>query len=160
MTLQKKVYQKQSLGVVGEFADSSPKRVSVYVLRANGDVEPKIGCAYTFTSKDSELKIGGTGTFAGVAAGAKQYCTDTYDASLRLADGTVAQVCSMGHILVNVKTEVKPNYIAAFNPATGEIYGYENAEAVTAAKHTLIPNAKFVFCSADENGTAVLELNP
>ena len=32
MTLQRKVYQEQALGVVGEFADTSPKRVAAYVL--------------------------------------------------------------------------------------------------------------------------------
>nr|DAQ23652.1 MAG TPA: hypothetical protein [Caudoviricetes sp.] len=160
MTLQRKVYQEQALGVVGEFADTSPKRVAAYVLRANGDVTPKIGCVYTSTSKDNELKIGGTGVFAGIAVGTNQYSADNFNSSLTLTDGAIAEICSMGHIFVATKTEVKPNYVAAFDPATGEIYGYESADAATTAKHTLIPNAKFVFCSADENGTAVLELNP
>lgn len=159
MTLQKQVYEKQAAGVIGELADTSPKRVAPYIVKANSDVKPSIGCAYTLSDKEHELTIGGSGAFVGVAVGPKQYVTDTLESSLLLKDGTIAQICSMGHVYVTSKTAVTPGNIAAFDPANGQIYAYADASAATTAKHTVIPNAKFVFCEADANGTAILELN-
>ncbi len=159
MTLQKQVYEKQAAGVIGELADTSPKRIAPYIVKANSDVKPCIGCAYTLTDKAQELIIGGTGDFVGIAVGPKQYVTESLDSSLLLKDGAIAQICSMGHVYVTSKTDVTPGNIAAFDPATGEIYAYADAEAAATAKHTVIPNAKFVFCEADAKGTAILELN-
>jgi len=159
MTLQKKVYEKQAAGVIGEFADNSPKRVAPYIVKANSDVKPSIGCAYTLSDNENEVKIGGTGVFAGVVIGPKQYSIDGLNTTLELTDGAIAQVCSMGHIYVAPKNASKPGNVAAFDPATGEIYAYTDAAAATTAKHTLISGAKFMFCEVEAGGTAVLELN-
>lgn len=161
MTLQNKVYEKQAIGVVGELADTSPVRATSYVLKANGTVMPKIGCAFTYATTENEVTIGGTGTFAGIAISPKGYALNAnLSPSLELASGAVGAICSMGHVNVVSKTAVSPNNIAAFDPATGEIYAYATTDAATTAEHTVIPNAKFVLCSAKANEIAILELNP
>lgn len=161
MTLQKKVYEKQALGIVGEFADNSPARTASYILKANGDAKPVIGNAFTAATADNEVAVGGSGAFAGIAIAPKgQVLGAGLQPSLELANGVAGEICSMGHVYVLSNTEVKPNYIAAFNPADGSIYAYATAEAAETAKHTVIPNAKFVLCSAAVGEVAVLELNP
>lgn len=159
MTLQKQVYQQQAIGVIGEFADTSATVAAHYVVKANGDVLPAIGRAFTASSKDNEVQVGGSGAFIGIAIGPKQHSCSTEDkAGLSLKDGEIVQICSQGHIYVASKTAVKPNYIAAFDPATGELYAYDKAETATTAKHTVIANAKFILFSAEAAETAILEL--
>ncbi len=161
MTLQKKVYEKQALGIVGEFADNSPSRTAAYIMKANGTVKPTIGCAFTAATADSEVTIGGTGTFAGIAIAPKgQVLNSNLQASLELEDGLVGEICSMGHVYVLAKTAVKPNYLAAFASSNGAIYAYATAEEATTAGHTLISKARFVLCSADVGEVSILELNP
>ena len=159
MTLQKKVYEKQATGVVGDFADNSPKRVAAYVVRANSDKNPLIGCACTLKDKDNEAQIGGSGSFAGVIVGPKQYALATLETTLELPDGSFAQVCSMGRVYVVSKNAVKPGYVAAFDPATGELYAYADAAAATEAEHSLIAGARFMFYESEAGEPAILELN-
>jgi len=161
MTLQKKVYEKQALGIVGEFADNSPSRVAAYVLKANGEVLPCIGRAFSVQNKENEVVVGGIGSFAGIAIAPKGHAMEVLaEPSLQLTDGVVGEICSMGHIYVQAKNAVKPNNVAAFDPANGEIYAYASADLAESAKHTVIPNAKFVLYSAEAEEVSVLELNP
>ena len=157
MTLQKKVYQQQTIGVIGELADTSSKCVTPYVLKANADVLPAIGRVFTASENDGELTVGGEGAFVGVAIGPKNFtCSTDLAPSLDLADGVVGEICSQGHIYITSETEVKPNYIAAFDPANGKISAFVNAEA--ASGKTVIANAKFILISAEAGQTAILEL--
>ena len=157
MTLQKKVYQQQAIGVIGELADTSSKCVAPYVLKANADVMPAIGRAFTASENDGELTVGGEGAFVGIAIGPKNFaCSTEATPSLDLVDGAVGEICSQGHIYITSETEVKPNYIAAFDPANGKISAFVNAEA--ASGKTVIANAKFILISAEAGQTAILEL--
>lgn len=159
MTLQKTVYTQQAIGVIGDFADDSPKRVAPYNLTANGEVMPVIGCAFTQGTADNEATIGGSGAFVGVAVNSKDYAIyNNLTASLELPDNSIGQLCTMGHVYVTSTTAVTPGYIAAFNPTTGAIAAYEDSEAAGTASATVIPNAKFIRISAKANEVAILEL--
>ena len=61
--VQTAVNQYQTLGVPGEFADDSPKRVAPYAVLANNGAQPTCGYAFTQGTNDNEAIVGGTGTY-------------------------------------------------------------------------------------------------
>lgn len=159
MTLQTQVYQQQSRGIVGEFADNSPRRVAPYNVMKTDDAEPVVGYAFTQGTNDNEANVGGSGAFLGVLVAPKQYANyQNLNPTLNLKNGAIGEICSFGHIYVKSATAVKPNYVAAFDPATGAISAYVDAATVTTAKLTLISNARFIQYSAEVGEVAILEL--
>lgn len=160
MPLQTQVYQYQSRGIPGEFADSSPRRVAPYIVNATAEAMPIVGYAFTQGTNDNDANVGGTGAFLGVLVEPKQYANYmNLEPTLTLKNGSIGEICSFGHIFVKSTTAVKPNYVAAFDPATGAISAYVDADTATTAKMTLIPNAKFIQISAEIGDVAILELN-
>lgn len=155
--VQTSVNQYQVLGVPGEFADDSPSRVTPFSCLANDTAQPTVGYAFTQGTADNEAVVGGTGAYLGVLVEPKQYANYANLApSLQVNPGTNGQICDMGHIFVKSATEVKPGYVAAFNPATGEISGFANQAAITSG-YTQIPG-KFIKVSAAAGQVSILEL--
>lgn len=160
MTVQTAVNQFQSVGIQGEFSDNSPRRVAPYTVLATGEKPPMVGYAFTQGTKDNEAVVGGSDTFLGVCVNPKNYANyKNLDPTMELKSGSIAQICSFGHIYVKSSTAVKPGYVAAYDPADGSISGYVDATAVTTAKLTLIPGAKFIQVSTAAGEIAILELN-
>lgn len=159
--VQTAVNQYQTLGVPGEFADDSPKRVTPYAVLANSSAQPTCGYAFTQGTADNEAKVGGTGVFLGILVEPKQYANfANLQASLAVNPGTAGEIASMGHIFVKSATEFKPNYVAAFATATGAISAYADASSIPGSGYTQIPNAKFIEVSGAANTVGILELNP
>ena len=157
--LQKTVNTKQAFGLVGTFYDDSPRRVAPYnVNKTAGGTAATVGCAFTADTSDvTKAIMGGTGAFLGILVSPKEYIINGLSASLEVQDGTIGQLCTMGHVIVKPTKAVTVGYVAAFNNTTGAIEAYANASSVGEGS-TLIPNAKFVFVNALANEPAVLEL--
>lgn len=155
--VQTSVAQYQVLGVPGEFADDSPHRCAPYSCLANNGVAPTVARAFTQGTADNEAIVGGTGAFLGVLVEPKQYANyANLNASMEVNAGTNGEICDMGHIYIASPTAVKPGYVAAFDPATGIISGFENAEAITEG-YTQI-SGKFIKVSAAAGNVSILEL--
>lgn len=158
--VQTAVNQYQTLGVPGEFADDSPKRVAPYAVLANDGAQPTCGYAFTQGTNDNEAIVGGTGTYLGILVEPKQYANyANLQASLEVKPGTAGEIATMGHIFVLSATAFAPNYVAAFNNTTGAISAYAASGSVPSGS-TLIPNAKFIQVSGNANTVGILELNP
>lgn len=160
--VQTAVNQFQTLGVPGEFADDSPRRVAPYAVLANSSAQPTVGYAFTQGSHDNEAKVGGTGTYLGILVEPKQYANYSAGlaASLEVKPGIAGEICSMGHVFVKSATSFAPNYVAAFATATGAISAYANASSIPGSGYVQIPNAKFIEVSGGANTVGILELNP
>lgn len=157
MTVQTTVNQYQVLGVVGEFADDSPHRCTPYSCLANDTLQPAVGLVFTQGTNDNEAVVGGSGAYLGVLVEPKQYANfANLNATLNVNPGTNGEICNMGHIFVKSPTAVKPGYVAAYNPATGIISGFETAGDITSG-YIRIP-AKFIKVSAAANQVSILEL--
>lgn len=156
--VQTSVNKFQVLGVPGEFADTSPARVTPYTLEANSTVVPAVGCVFTqSTTGDSVAKIGGSGDFLGVCIEPKQYANKSgLTATLNLAAGQIGEICSMGHLYIKSATAFKPGYLAEYEPATGVISAIE--DTLSTATAVQIPNAKFIQVSGAAGHVGILEL--
>lgn len=155
---QTSVNQFQVLGVPGEFADTSPSRVTPYTLEANSTVVPAVGCVFTqSTTGDSVAKVGGSGQFLGVCIEPKQYANKAgLTATLNLAAGQIGEICSMGHLYIKSATAFKPGYLAEYEPATGVISAIE--DTLSTATAVQIPGARFIQVSGAAGHVGILEL--
>ena len=154
MTLQSTVNDKQAFGNIGAFYDDSPRRVAPYVL----DAACPVGNACTLVAlAEGHCTKGGSGAFGGILVNGHEYVKEGLAASLDVPAGTNVQLCTMGHVVVKTTTAASVGYVAAFNDTTGAIEAYAASGSVPSGS-TLIPNAKFVFVSAAQDGLAVLEL--
>lgn len=159
MTLQKSVNSKQAFGLVGTFYDTSARTVAPYNLKAAGDVLPTIGCAFTTSAAaPHNATIGDGDVFAGILVSPHEYIINGLSASLELADGTIGELCTKGHIVVQSETAVNVGYVAAYNKTTGKISAYAKAGDVPNT-HVQIAGAKFVYENAAVGEVSILELN-
>ncbi len=157
---QTKVNQELAAGVVGEYADVSPRREAGYILLSNGDVLPTIACAFTIsTDTEGAALIGGDGVFAGVLVNPKQFANyQGLNATLEVPSGLQGGLCTFGHIYVKPATAFEIGYVAAFDTTTGAISAYASDSDVPASGYTLIENARFIEYAGEADTVAVLEL--
>lgn len=160
MTLQKSVNSKQAFGLVGTFYDDSARTVAPYNLKAAaGGTLPTIGCAFTTSAAAPHDATIGTGdVFAGILVAPKEYVTSSLAASLELAEDSIGELCTKGHVVVASETAVSVGYVAAYNNTTGKISAYADADSVPET-HTLIAGASFVYENAAIGEVSILELN-
>lgn len=160
MPLQKTVNVQQAFGVPGDFYDDTPRRVHAYELVNNSSTAPAVGLAYTATSTAGQAQPGGSGTFLGICVNPKeQALLGGLTPSLTLPSGAIGSLCSFGHVIVQVAAQVDTSYLPIYNTTTGVISGVTSGSSSAGSGNAFIPNAKFVYVSADANGLAVLELN-
>ena len=155
--VQTAVNKFQVIGVPGEFADTSPARVTPYTLAKNSSALPVVGNVFTQGSANDIAKVGGSGAFLGVLVEPKQYANKSgLTATLNLAEGQIGEICSMGHIFVKSATAFVPGYLAEYEPATGAISAIE--DTLSTATAVQIPNARFIQVSGDAGHVGILEL--
>ena len=155
MTFQTAVNQSLANGIIGDYADDSPRRDTGYILLANDEQNPVIGAAFTESGTDGQAQIGGSGVFAGVLVNSKQYANyNNLDAALELPSGTQGSLCTFGKIYVQSLTAFAAGYAAAFDTTTGAISAYADTDS---AEGTVIDNAKFVS-SGDAGEIGILQL--
>ena len=152
MSLQTVVNEKLAFGVVGSFYDDSPRIVDPKIVEAGS-----IGCAFTLDASDpSKAVLGGSGVFGGIAVNSKEYTITGLGASLNFKSGDIAQLCSMGRIVIKAENAVSVGDAAFFNETTGEITA--GTSGATIEGYTEIAGSMFVEVDSTQGGLAVLEL--
>lgn len=145
MSLQTTVNTKLGFGIVGSFYDDSPRRVSPKVI--SGTSAGSIACAYTIDATDpSKCVLGGSGVFGGIAVNSKEYATAGLSASLDFKVGQIAELCTMGHIILKIAGTVSVGDAAYFDTTTGAISAAESGETISGK--TEIAGSKFIEVSA------------
>lgn len=152
MSLQSVVNEKLAFGVVGSFYDDSPRITDPKIVEAG-----TIGCAFTLDSTDpAKAVLGGSGLFAGIAVNSKEYTVTGLGASLAFKSGDIAQICSMGRIVIKAENAVSVGDAAFFNTTTGAISAGTSGETIEG--YTEIKGSKFVLVDSTQGGLSVLEL--
>lgn len=154
MALQTVVNTKLAYGVPGSFYDDSPRRVAPYVVEAGS-----VAKAFTLDATQTDKAVvGGTGAFAGIAVNGKEYTITGTTASTAFRSGDIAQLCTMGHLVVVCDNAVSVGNACFFNNTTGELHAA--AAGATEAGYTEIVGSKFIFVAGTAAGEpVVLELN-
>lgn len=145
MAFQTSVNQKLAVGVVGDFYDESPRRTDPYTIKSSS--AGSIGCAYTVDSTDpSQVNLGGSGVFAGIAVNGKEFVRNGLAASQDFAQYAEAELCTMGRIWLSIAGDVAVGNAAYFNTTTGAITAAASGETISGS--TEIPNSKFILVKA------------
>lgn len=154
MALQSVVNTKLAYGVPGSFYDDSPRRVAPYVVAAGS-----VGKAFTLDSTQADKAVvGGSNAFAGIAVNSKEYTITGTTASTDFKSGDIAQLCTMGHIVVTCDNAVAVGNACFFNTTTGVLHAAASGTSVTG--YTEIAGSKFVFVAGASAGDpVVLELH-
>lgn len=154
MALQTVVNTKLAFGVPGSFYDDSPRRVAPYVVAAGS-----VAKAFTLDSTQADKAVvGGSNAFAGIAVNAKEYTMNGLSASVDFKSGDIAQLCTMGHIVVACDNEVAVGNACYFKVADGTLHAAASGETISG--YTEIVGSKFIFVAGATAGDpVVLELN-
>lgn len=101
---QTTVKAKQAFGVVGEFRDSSVKRVLPFELGATANIGNPAYLIAASGKVTDKFATGTAGQFLGVFVGPKEYVINNSDLNPTLTmnpeNGQAAQVASLGHVIV------------------------------------------------------------
>ncbi len=136
MTLQKNVYDKQALGIVGEMADSSISRVNSHVALT------KVTIGRAVTQGTGGVNAGGTGAFAGIIVSPKTLALQGLDPSLEVAANTQVEACTFGRLYVVVTNTANVGDTAFFSTDNGSISAGEAGATVSGS--TEIVGSKFL----------------
>ena len=123
------------------------------------DVDAVVGYAFTVDSSNkNQANVGGDGgIFAGILVNPKNQTKTGLDATLVVADGMIADLCTMGHIVVKPANSITVGMSAYYDDLTGQIYGYTGTGAQTGK--TLISGSQFIRVdSTSPSGLAVLSI--
>ena len=154
MALQTVVNTKLAFGVPGSFYDDSPRRVAPYVVAAGS-----VAKAFTLDSTQADKAVvGGSNAFAGIAVNGKEYIMNGLTPSTAFKSGDIAQLCTMGHVVVVCDNEVAVGNACYFKVADGTLHAAASGETIEG--YTEIAGSKFIFVAGATAGDpVVLELN-
>lgn len=153
MALQTTVNTQLAFGVPGSFYDDSPRRVAPYSVEGGA-----IARIYTINPTDpTKAVLGGNGVIAGIAVNSKEYPISGLTATLEFKQGAIAQLASMGHIIVMCENEVSVGNAAFYNTTTGTIRAATPAEQIEG--YVEIPNSQFIYVNGVAGEVAVLQLS-
>ena len=154
MALQTVVNTKLAFGVPGSFYDDSPRRVAPYIVAAGS-----VAKAFTLdTTQLDKAIVGGEGAFAGIAVNSKEYIVSGISASVDFKSGDIAQLCTMGHVIVTCDNEVSVGNACYFKVADGTLHAAASGQTIEG--YTEIAGSKFIFVAGAAAGDpVVLELN-
>lgn len=128
-----KVTRGLKSGVIGTFAFDGPRRVQTAVLDSETELNNVFGRVFTYKDGDNSEEVvqaGGAGAIAGIMV---EPLSATVIAAGVAANGSTAQLCSMGEIYATA-LELEGKKIGdpvKYDPATGEL---------TMGEGTAIPN--------------------
>lgn len=163
--MQSTVNFAQGFGVIGEFADDSPRRVRPAVLVSSDAANNVIGRVVTYTNLGSAdgtaqavVEAGGTGAFAGILINPKAYATSgttagTLQPTLALPNNTTIEFASMGSLIVTLPAAADETSALYYVNATGVI-----GVGTATTGQTQIPNVKVVRYENAAAGLAVIQL--
>lgn len=163
MAFQSTIRQKMTSGFVGDVTHSGPIRAQTGKLYNSDAALNVVGRALVHTSgSDGVFQTGGSGRFAGILSGSKQYATSGTSAgaltpTLVLANNTeVEAIYFATGLLVELSTSANIGDGVAYATATGILAAAP--AGVAPANHTLIPNAKVIRNNLTAAGYAYIEL--
>lgn len=119
---QTTVKAKQAFGVVGEFRDSSVKRVLPFELGATANIGNPAYLIAASGKVTDKFATGTAGKYLGVFVGPKEYVNNDGDLNPTITmnpeNGQAAQVASLGHIIVIAgEAGIKVGNPAYFGPS-------------------------------------------
>lgn len=168
MGFQTQVRVFQPFGKPGSFYDNSPRRVDPYVvegLSAGGGAI--FGRVFTVAAdtptgdnppETPKAVMGGTGVFAGILVNPNEHANpQNLVPTNAIDDGSMGGLCTMGRVIVEVKTAVTIGQSAIYSTSTGEISA-TSTPSTPGTGNALIPNAKFVYVPSAASNLAVLEI--
>ena len=143
---QQTVNVQLGFGIPGSLYDDGPIRCAPYELVSASAAYNVIGAtAFTVTSGDSGnnsgsaiAAAGGTGTFAGILMNSKLYATSGTSAgalnpTMTLPNYTVAELLTMGDIIVALPGPASIGDIIGYDTTTGRLSSYPATTAFTGA---------------------------
>lgn len=143
---QKSVPIQYGFGIPGALYDDSPSRAAPWELNSASAAYNIIGStAYTATSADPGSAIasgvaaaGGTGQFVGILSNAKVYSTSgpstgALDPTLALPNLCIAELISMGHLIVSLPGPASIGDAVSYDTTTGKLSSYVRNVSFTAS---------------------------
>lgn len=135
MPFQSAVNTFQGFGVIGDIANAGPIRAQAFNLVSGAQVNT-IGNAFTITSggdagstttaaNSGTAVVGGTGVFAGILGGSKEYASNgtavggTLAPTLVLPDNTIGVLYQMAEMFVTLPAATKQGDVVFYNTTTG-----------------------------------------
>ena len=124
---QQSVSPQAGAGVVGEFYDTSPRRVRGYIADSVDPANNVVGRAFFQGDEDNLARAGGTGVFCGILVDPKQYAAygtalgGTLAPTLTVPNGTQISLCTMGHPFVNLPEAAAIGDLITYSTTTGEL---------------------------------------
>lgn len=132
-----------AFGIQGEIVYDGPVRSAPWQLISTPQTNVIGATAYTVTSGPvgtngdncGIAQAGGSGNFAGILANPKVYANfgNISTATLTLADDTVAELITMGQMLVKLTTASTPGDTVVYDNTTGALSSIPSAVAFTAS---------------------------
>jgi|SRR5208337_2045166 len=161
---QSTVFLQQGFGVPGQVFDSSPRRSQPWILNSALATYNIFGRAFTVVSQGiAQAGNPSAGTYAGVLINPREYAsfgdgTNPLNPSLQLPNGEVAELLTMGSVIVTL-----PN-----SANIGDVIIYDNTTGILAsiAPTVSLPSGKSYayayvsrFTQGGSSGLAVIEVN-
>lgn len=150
MAFQSAVNTQIGFGVVGEFFDDSPSRSSPWNLVSGDAANNVVGRAFTAVTANpadgsaaAVAAAGGTGVFAGLLANPKVLASQggaggTLSATLAVPNNTIAELVTMGRLIVAVPGACAIGDQLTFATATGILGTVKPEGDITASKATTV----------------------
>ena len=115
---QKVVNEFQALGIPGTLSTDALKSVVSYELGSAGYIRR----AFTYTSTEGVVSMGGAGAFAGILINPHNHAVyDNLDATLEIPSGSVGSFAKSGYILVYLSNDCVPGDKVYFTTADGKL---------------------------------------
>ena len=156
MSFQTEIRDLQPTGVIGERLEKEPDRTDTKMMDSADEANNVIGRAFTLKTDDT-VEAGGTGVFAGIMTHSKTLMIDgLFDndaGELAIRNGVVAELLTMGEVVVKADAPAAIGDLVAFDNATGEII-----LGVAGAGQTQIPNTVVSTSTVASAGVAVITL--
>lgn len=137
-------------GVVGELFDNSPVRSAPWNLVSGDAANNVVGRAFTAVTANpadgsaaAVAAAGGTGVFVGLLANPKVYASQggaggTLSATLALPNNTLAELITMGHVIVAVPGACSIGDQLTYNTTTGVLGTVTPVGSVTYSQATTV----------------------
>lgn len=137
----------QGFGVQGEIIYDGPIRSAPWQLISTPQANVIGATAYTATSGQTAdgqtsgiAQAGGSGAFVGILANPKVYTNTngSFTATLTLADDTIAELVTMGQMLVKLTTAANPGDLVQYDNTTGALSSIPPVATFTASNATSV----------------------
>ncbi|ASG88413.1 structural cement protein Gp24 [Salmonella enterica] len=162
MAFPSTVNKTLAFGIPGEFYADGPCRVRHGILQSSDTKNNVFGRA--FCQSGDHVSAGGNADyFVGIMINPKAYpmygdSTNPLTATLTLPNGTDAEFCSMGILIVNFPDAVAIGQKVVFDTTTGELSTIAASATSAGTGKGFVPNCKVTHFTTSGAGPAVITL--